>query len=102
MQGIRWQPTEQQAHLQYLCELLRLLLHLYLELGAQSLHSKAVRGAAGAVQQGCDRIEGVVHVLFHTNSSTERDLGRQQGCSCPRNRLQPLATDQTAASLMVH
>ena len=40
-------------------------------------------------QQGCDRIVSVA--LFHTNSSTEREKGRQQGCS---DRLQPLARDQ--------
>ena len=44
MQGIRQQTTEGQAHPQLIC--LCLLLHPCLELGAQSLHSKAVRGAA--------------------------------------------------------
>ena len=52
MQGIRQQTTEEQAHHQNFCELLCLLLHPFLELGAQSLHSKAVRGAAGAVTAG--------------------------------------------------
>ena len=47
-------------------------------------------------QQGCDRIISVA--LFHTNSSTERREGRQQGWS---DRLQLLARDQTAANLVV-
>ena len=88
MQGIRWQPTEQQAHLQYLCELLRLLLNLYLELGAQSLHRKAVRGAAGAVQQGCDRVGGVVE---------KRDLGRQRTSFGQATRL--LVSQKQAAAI---
>ena len=102
MQGIRQQTTEQQAHLQYSCELLRLLLHPCLELGAQSLHSKAARAAAGAVQQGCDStVTGSKVSYCFTLTAAQNDIRAGNKVARIPDRLQPLAKDKIAANLMV-